>query len=90
MAKKTGKKINRKKAIPLYFQKNQASVSQILIASNYKRRIKELIRNNKELACSLQEVKQRVADQEKALAQYNRESTKMMLACLIKAGSPQL
>ncbi|PRD23024.1 UNVERIFIED_CONTAM: hypothetical protein NCL1_47525 [Trichonephila clavipes] len=46
--------------------------------SNYKRRIKDLTRSNKELARSLQDVRCRVADQEKTLALYNQESTKMM------------
>ncbi|GFW96011.1 uncharacterized protein TNCV_957261 [Trichonephila clavipes] len=78
MVKRTGKKINRKIPIPFYFRKSQASVSQILIASNYKRRIKQLIRNNKELSRSLQEVRCRVAVQERALAVYNQESTKKM------------
>ncbi|GFU42103.1 uncharacterized protein NPIL_351811 [Nephila pilipes] len=78
MAKRIVRKMNRKKAIPVYFQKNQASVSQILVVANYKRRIRELVKNNKELACTLQEVRCRVADQERALAEYNRESTKMM------------
>ncbi|GFY39335.1 uncharacterized protein TNIN_389541 [Trichonephila inaurata madagascariensis] len=48
------------------------------VAANYKRRIKDLVRSNKELARSLQDVRCRVADQGKTLALYNQESTKMM------------
>ncbi|GIX91325.1 hypothetical protein CEXT_274441 [Caerostris extrusa] len=80
MNKKSAKKINRKKTIPIYFQKNQASISQILTTAHYKRRVKEMMKINKELALSLQEVRCRAADQEKALADFNRENTQMIFA----------
>ncbi|GIY47766.1 hypothetical protein CDAR_77212, partial [Caerostris darwini] len=79
MNKKSVKKIKRKK-VPIYFRKNQAAVSQILATAHYKRRLKEMRRVNKELAQSLHDVHHRVADQERALAEFNRESIQMIFA----------
>ncbi|CAL1294915.1 unnamed protein product [Larinioides sclopetarius] len=71
---RSSSRINKKKAIPLYFQKSHSN-SQFLATANYKHQIKTLKKTNKELACSLQDAKIRVADHEKALAECSRENT---------------
>ncbi|KAG8156209.1 hypothetical protein JTE90_003973, partial [Oedothorax gibbosus] len=78
----TSRKMNtsrskRKKAIPHYFRKNQSSLSDILQTASYKRRIKELLKNNKSLALTVQDAKYTIADQQKRIDEYASTSNRV-------------